>query len=131
IALLGSVLALWLESPLIASMMAVGALVLEGAWIIDFFWHLLRRRTLLGLAYYMFEARNPIFIRALSLFHLVLPGLLLWMVCRLGYDSRAWLMQTLLTWVIFVATYLFTDPVQNINCAFGPGSKPQHLFPPV
>ena len=131
IALFGTVLALWLDSALIASMMAVGALVLETAWIIDYFGHLLTRRTLLGLSDYMFDAHNPVFIRALSLFHLVLPGLVLWMVWRLGYDSRAWFLQTLLTWGVLLATYRFTDPLQNINWAFGPGSKPQHLLPPM
>jgi hypothetical protein len=131
IGLFGSVLALWLESPLLASMMAVGTLVLEAAWIIDFFGHLLTRHTLLGLSDYMFDSRNPVFIRALSLFHLILPGLLLWMVWRLGYDPRAWLLQTLLTWIILLATYLFTDPEQNINWAFGPGRKPQRLLPPI
>lgn len=131
IALFGTVLALWLDSALIASMMAVGALVLETAWIIDFFGHLLTRRTLLGLSDYMFDPHNPLFIRVLSLFHLVLPGLILWMVWRLGYDSRAWLLQTLLTWIILLATYRFTDPAQNINWAFGPGRKPQHLLPPM
>lgn len=130
IALFGSVLALWLESPLIASMMAVGVLVLEAAWIIDFFWHLLTQRSLLGLSDYMFEPR-PIFIRGLSLFHLMLPPLLLWMVWRLGYDSRAWLMQTILTWILLTATYLFTNPTHNINWAFGPGNKPQQLLPPM
>lgn len=131
IGLFGTVLALWLDSALIASMMAVGTLVLETAWIIDFFGHLLTRRRVLGLSDYMFEPHNPVFIRALSLFHLVLPALLLWMVWRLGYDSRAWLMQTLLTLVILLATYLFTDPAENINWAFGPGTKPQHLLPPM
>jgi hypothetical protein len=131
IALFGTILALWLDSALIASMMAVGALVLETAWIIDFFGHLLIRRTLLGLSDYMFDPHNPVFIRALSLFHLVLPGLVFWMVWRLGYDSRAWLLQTLLTWVILLATYFFTNPDQNINWAFGPGTKPQHLLPPM
>lgn len=78
----------------------------------------------------MFEPR-PIFIRGLSLFHLVLPPLLLWMVWRLGYDSRAWLMQTILTWILLTATYLFTNPTHNINWAFGPGNKPQQLLPPM
>jgi hypothetical protein len=131
IGLFGSVLALWMESPLLASMMAVGTVVLEVAWIIDFVGHLLTRHTLLGLSDYMFDSRNPVFIRALSLFHLILPGLLLWMVWRLGYDPRAWLLQTLLTWIVLLATYLFTDPEQNINWAFGPGSKPQRLLPPI
>jgi hypothetical protein len=131
IALFGSVLALWVERSLIASMMAVGILVVESAWIIDFFGHLITGRSLLGLSEYMFEAHRPIFIRALSLFHLVLPGLLLWMVWRLGYDSRAWLMQTLLTSVVLVVTYLFTNRVDNINWVFGPGSRPQDRLPPA
>src|SRR5207237_4198357 len=114
IALFGTILALWLDSALVASMMAVGALVLETAWIVDFFGHLLMRRSLLGLSDYMFDPRNPVFIRALSLFHLVLPGLVLWMVWRLGYHSRAWLFQALLTWVIFLLSSFSCSRAHNI-----------------
>jgi hypothetical protein len=132
IALFSCVAALWLESPLLASMMTVGVLLLESAWIVDFVWRLLIGRGLLGLTDYMFESRNPRFIRGLSLFHVAMPFLLLWMVSRLGYDRRAWLAQTLLTWGVLLITYFVTRPDDNINWAFGLGSKPQHrLSPPV
>jgi hypothetical protein len=132
IALFSCVAALWLESPLLASMMTVGVLLLESAWIVDFVWRLLIGRGLLGLTDYMFESRNPRFIRGLSLFHVAMPFLLLWMVSRLGYDRRAWLAQTLLTWGVLLITYFVTRPDDNINWAFGLGNKPQHrLSPPV
>jgi len=130
IALFSCVAALWLESPLLASMMTVGVLLLESAWIVDFVWRLLIGRGLLGLTDYMFESRNPRFIRGLSLFHVAMPFLLLWMVSRLGYDRRAWLAQTLLTWGVLLITYFVTRPDDNINWAFGLGSKPQHRLPP-
>ncbi len=130
IALFSCVAALWLESPLLASMMTVGVLLLESAWIVDFAWRLLIGRGLLGLTDYMFESKNPRFIRGLSLFHVAMPFLLLWMVSRLGYDRRAWLAQTLLTWGVLLITYFVTRPDDNINWAFGLGSKPQHRLPP-
>src|SRR6266508_3361385 len=52
----------------------------------------------LGLADYMFDRKIPRPVRALSLFHLWLPPLLLWTVGRLGYDRRAFRAQTLSTW---------------------------------
>lgn len=130
IALFSCVAALWLESPLLASMMTVGVLLLESAWIVDFVWRLLIGRGLLGLTDYMFESRNPRFIRGLSLFHVAMPFLLLWMVSRMGYDRRAWLAQTLLTWGVLLITYFVTRPDDNINWAFGLGSKPQRRLPP-
>ena len=130
IALFSCVAALWLESPLLASMMTVGVLLLESAWVVDFVWRLLIGRGLLGLTDYMFESRNPRFIRGLSLFHVAMPFLLLWMVSRMGYDRRAWLAQTLLTWGVLLITYFVTRPDDNINWAFGLGSKPQRRLPP-
>src|SRR5438105_6276965 len=66
IALFGTILALLLDSALIASMMAVGALVLGTGWSIDFFGHLIMRRTRVGLSDYMFDPHNNIIIRVLS-----------------------------------------------------------------
>jgi hypothetical protein len=129
IALFSSVLALWLESSLLASMMAVGVLLLETVWIVDFAWRILIGRELLGLTNYMFESKNPRPIRALSLFHVAMPFLLVWMISRLGYDRRAWLAQTLLTWGVLLITYFVTRPDDNINWAFGLGNKPQHRLP--
>jgi hypothetical protein len=73
----------------------------------------------------MFDARKPLVLRALSLFHVVLPILLLWTVHRLGYDPRALAFQTVVALVVLPVTHALTDPADNINWVYGPGSKPQ------
>lgn len=122
IALFGAALALWLEDPLLASMMAVGVLLPELGWNVSFFARLLLGVRITGLADYMFDSKLPMPLRALSLFHVVLPLLLLWLVYRLGYDARALGAQTLLAWLVLPTTWLLTEPDKNINWVFGPGS---------
>src|SRR5438067_3141539 len=89
IALLMMVPALWLESRLLVSMMALSILLLELVWNIDFFFRLIRGVSLTGLSAYMFDPKIPLMVRGLSFFHIVLPLLILWMLYRLSYDHRA------------------------------------------
>jgi len=70
----------------------------ELLWNITVFTRLLTGVRVSGLADYMFDTRIPKWIRALSLFHVVLPVLMLWMLHRLGYDPRALPAQTALAW---------------------------------
>jgi hypothetical protein len=114
-------------SRLLASMGAVGVLALELAWTIDF----LAGGRLITIAAYMFDAKLPRYLRGLSLFHLALPPTLLFLVYEFGYDRRALIYQTLLTWAVLIVTYVTTDPAKNINWVFGPGSKPQRILPPL
>ncbi|RPH79143.1 MAG: membrane-associated protein [Candidatus Rokuibacteriota bacterium] len=125
IALLATAIALWLESALLASMMTLAIALPELAWNADFFGRLVTGRHILGLSDYMFDGRKPLFLRALSLFHVVLPALLLWAVHRLGYEPRALAFQTVAALVILPVTYALTDPADNINWVYGPGRKPQ------
>jgi hypothetical protein len=125
IALLATAIALWLESALLASMMTLAIALPELAWNADFLGRLVTGRHILGLSGYMFDVRKPRFLRALSLFHVVLPALLLWTVHRLGYDPRALAFQTVAALVILPVTYALTDPADNINWVYGPGSKAQ------
>ena len=129
IALLTVTLALWLESRFLASMMAVGVLLPEIAWTIDFFLRFTAGHDVIGLnaTGYMFESRYTLLIKLLSLFHVVLPPLMLWLIYRLGYDARAVYAQTLLVWVLLPACYLLTDPERNINWVFGVGNPPRTL----
>jgi hypothetical protein len=127
IALVGTFLSLLTGSGLLASMMAVGVLPIEIAWAIDF----LGRGRPLGLAAYMFDRRLPLYLRCLSLFHLALPPTLIFLLYRFGYDERALALQTLLTLIVLAITYIVTNPEQNINWVFGPGSKPQKVVPPL
>jgi hypothetical protein len=131
VALLAMVPGLWLESSLIASTMSVAVLLPETLWNLDFFARLAIGRAPLGLAAYMFDAELPRYLRALSLFHVALPVVLVWAVARLGYDGRALVVQTISGTVLFLLSYALTDPKANINWVFGPGAEPQRRMPPL
>jgi len=133
IALLVTVAALWRESRFLSSTMAVGVLLPELGWNVDFFLRLAIGADLVGLnaTGYMFNPDYPRVLKALSLFHVFLPVLLLWLVARLGYDRRALPAQTLLTWVLLPVCYAFTGPERNLNWVFGLGSPPVALLPGI
>ena len=130
LALLVTLAAVWIESPLLASMQLVSALLLELMWIFDYVVQLTTGVQLVGRAGYMFNTEKPLFVRGLSLFHAVIPFLLLWLVYRLGYDRRAWIVQTVFAWLLLPFCFLFTDPAKNINWVRGPGPEPQKLVSP-
>ena len=131
IALIATVAALWFESPLLASMMLVAILLPELLWNISFFAGLLTGRPISGLADYMFESDKPLYLRGLSLFHIFLPILLLWLVYRLGYDSNAFIAQTCMAWIVLPMTYRLTEPAENVNWVHGPVGKKQTRMPPL
>lgn len=123
--------ALWFESPLAVSMMSLSVLLLEIVWNVDFFVRVLTGSKLVGLSNYMFDATLPVWLRALSLFHLVLPGLLLWLLYRWRYEPHAIIGQTILAGIVLPLSYLFSTPDNNINWARGFGDQPQTWMPPL
>jgi hypothetical protein len=129
IALLVLVPALWLESPLLISMMALAVVLPELAWNVDYFFRLATGVSLIGLTSYMFDAAIPLFIRGLSLFHVALPLLLIWMLSRFGYDGRALFWQTLVAVAVLPLSYLLSNPRENVNWVYGFGEKPQTRVP--
>src|SRR5262245_10670908 len=129
IGLFGAVACLWLRSPLLASMMLLAVALPDGlGWTLDFLLGLLLGWHPLQATNYMFDPHVPAIIRILSLYHLIVPALLLWVVRRIGYDRRALAAQTTLTAVLFAVSYAVTDPARNINWVFGPG-RPQAAVP--
>jgi hypothetical protein len=131
IALFTIAMALWLESPLLASMMGVGVLLPEIAWNIDYFGRLMTGKKLFGLSNYMFDANKPLFLRALSLFHMVLPATIIYLLAEFGYQPRAINYQILMTLIVLPLSYFLTDKKENTNWVFGPGSKPQKKLHPL
>ena len=129
IALFVTAASLWLESSLLASMMALSVIVLESIWIIDFLIGLIIGSPVIGLSAYMFDSKIPLSIRALSLFHIVLPLLLVWLLYRLGYDRRALLAQTLLAWIVLPLSYFLAKPSDNVNWVYGLGGGTQKWMP--
>ena len=131
IALLLTVAALWCRSRFLASMQAVAVLLPSLIWLADFLARLLTGHFLTRWTHYMFRPDIPLVIRTLSLYHAWLPFLVLWSVRRLGYDSRAWIAQTVLTWLVLLICFCFTDPVRALNGVFGPsGEHPQTMMAP-
>ncbi len=116
---------LWLESPLLFSWVASGLLLFESLYTVDLAGALLLGRHFIGGTEYMFDSGLPLFIRLLSLFHVVTPPLLLWMIWRLGHDRRGWKLQTLMTWIVVPINY-FWRPEMDVNWAHGPFFHEQH-----
>ena len=140
VALLLGLAAAWLESPLLASMPAVGIFLPQMFWWVDFIAGLLGF-SLTGLTAYMFQDSIPLFARGLSLFHGWLPFFLLWLVYRLGYDQRALVAWTALAWALMLICYFFLPPPPapadnpnlpvNINYVYGlSDTQAQTWMPP-
>lgn len=131
IALFFAAVTLWTGRRIFACIGAVLALVPEIAWNADFLSGLLFRRHPIGIAEYMWDDSHPRFIRGLSLFHIPLVPLLLYLVYKLGYDRRALPWSLALAWVLLPMTYLLVDPQEkNINWVYGPGDEPQQQMRP-
>jgi hypothetical protein len=117
---------IWLESPLLVSMCAVGILVSQTLWVVDFVANMFGI-PLVGITDYMFKHENSLFLRGLSLFHGWLPFLLIYLVWTLGYDRRALAAWTVLAWALVLICFFFMPPPHpnpgltpvNINYVWG------------
>ena len=135
-----ALVAVWSENSLWASMPAVGILIPQALWMVDFVGGLLGLRVV-GMTAYMFDPGIPLFARGLSFFHFWLPLFLLWLVKRLGYDRRAFLAWTVVALVLILVCY-FLMPIPpaphdnpnlpvNINYVYGlSDDKPQQWMRP-
>ena len=102
-----TVAGMWLESPILVSMCAVGILLPQCLWLADFGVNLLGFHFL-NLTSYMFDPALPLFTRALSLFHGWLPMLLVWLLFCLGYDKQALTGWTFMAGGLVLVCYFFT-----------------------
>lgn len=121
--------ALWLESPLLFSSQTVSVLLVQISWMVDFFGRLLFGFHVLGGTEYMFETVEPLWVRSLSFFHLLVPVMMLWAIWKLGYDRRGLRLQIAILWVILPLS-LLPDPARNLNWVWEPFGIPQTLMPP-
>ena len=90
------------------------------------------RRRITGLTDYMFEPERPRLLRGLSLFHVPLPLVLLWMVREYGYDASAGLTGAiLLAAVVLPWSRAVSPPEKNINWTYGLGGAGTKLPPAI
>src|SRR6202050_1118582 len=84
---------LWSNSALLLSSQAVSSLLIDTVWAVDAAARFLSGRHLIGGTEYLFDTSFPLWVRMLSLFHVVMPFLLLGALHRVGYDRRGWILQ--------------------------------------
>ena len=127
LALLITLVGIWIESPFLVSMCAVGILALLALWVADFLSTLVGF-SLIGITDYMFNHENPLVLRGLSLYHGWVPLLLVYLIRAFGYDPRALPAWILVAWVLLLVCFFFMPPPNpepgltpvNINYVWGP-----------
>jgi hypothetical protein len=141
VALLLTLVGIWKEDALLVSLPAVGILLPQALWCADFLMELFGGK-LTGMTGYMFDENRSLFLRGLSFFHGWLPFLLVYLVWKLGYDRRALLGWSVISFVLCLIAYFLlpaagaelADPKipRNINYVFGmDDAKPQSWMPPL
>ena len=73
IAVILTCVGLWRGSAFLLSTQAVSSLVVDAAWLLDLGWRAATGRHILGGTEYMWDPGYPAWLRALSLFHVLLP----------------------------------------------------------
>ena len=118
VALILTLAGLWLESPFLISMQALGIVLMQMLWVFDFTARAVIGTHITGMTAYMFNDAIPLFVRGLSLFHGWLPFLLLWLLMRLGYDRRAiWRNQR---WRSWCCSFVISSPPRRLHWPAGP-----------
>jgi hypothetical protein len=109
---------LWTCSRLVLSSQAVAIVVVGAVWTLDLLSRLVLGRHLLGGGTaYMWDPQWPLFTRLLSLYHVVLPPLLVLVLRRIGYDRRGYWLQSAIA-VVAVAIGRLFGPGVNLNQAY-------------
>jgi hypothetical protein len=109
VALIITLVGIWIENPFMISMCAVGILVPQALWVIDFLANM-AGIEITGMTDYMLDADRSLFLRGLSLFHGWLPFFLAGLVWRLGYDRRGFAAWTALAWALLLVCFFFMPP---------------------
>lgn len=127
--------AMFRPSRRLFSAQAVGVLIIQLVWCVDYFGALLVGSHPIGGTEYMFDASYPAALRALSLFHVVVPVLLVWVLARFGYDRRAWRLEAPVLLASIVPSF-FIGAELNLNWVwkpfgFDPGLPPALWVPIV
>jgi hypothetical protein len=134
IAVILTCVGLFTGNALLLSSQAVSSLVIDTAWMLDIATKLIFNRHLIGGTDYFFDPNYPLWVRLFSLFHVVMPFVLIYAVRRTGYDRRALSLQFVIATVTMIASR-FADPYKNINFVFADpivhrqwGPVPIHVF---
>jgi hypothetical protein len=128
IAVILSCLGILFGNRLLISSQMLATAVPGAIWCLDAGWRVFFHHNLIGGTEYLWDATVPMWVRMLSLFHIALPILLVALCARVGYDRRALILQSGITFVLLVISrwmgaaanlnYIFIDPI--FHRALGP-----------
>jgi len=104
-------------SRLLLSSQAVGILLVAAVWTVDALSRWVGGSHLIGGTEYMWDPRWPLPTRLMSLYHVVLPVLLVVLLRRIGYDRRGYLLQSAIA-ITGVCAGRLLGPEANVNHAF-------------
>jgi hypothetical protein len=134
VALILTCIGMWTNSALLISSQAVGAFLVDIAWTTDAASRIFLHHAIFPGNEYLTDPHYPLWIRSLTVFHVVMPVLLLWGVYLMGYDRRGWALQSAIALPVFIGAR-FTQPSKNIDFAFSDpffhrqiGPAPVHIL---
>lgn len=133
VAVILTCLGLWTNDALVVSSQVVSSVVIDILWALDVAAWLVFHRHFIGGTEYLFDTACPLWIRLLSLFHVIMPAILIWSLGRLGYDRRGFRLQAAIALPVIIASR-FVTPEKNLNFALADpffhrqlGPAPVHL----
>jgi hypothetical protein len=119
------------DSRLLLSSQALSALPIGFVWTLDYLGRVVTGEHVVGVTSYMWDPQYPFFTRALSLYHLAWPLLLLWCLRRVGYDRRGWRLQAAIATAILGLCWALSPVADNINYVFRDPFANRTLGPPL
>lgn len=127
---LALVVALWAESAVLLSAVAVAVLLFQILFCVDLLVVIALGVHPFGGTEYVLDPATPPGLRLLALFHFAVPVLLVWGLRRTGYDRRG--LAVALAAAVFVLPASFAlGPETNVNWVWHPFGWEQDLVPPA
>jgi hypothetical protein len=106
------------RQQLFISSQALGSSGIGLFWVADQLAWIGTGQPLHGGTAYLWQSSIPPLARILSIYHVVLPLILLWIVYRRGYERRAWLLQCSILAGTGLIGVWFAPATENINYVF-------------
>jgi hypothetical protein len=120
------IIGLWRESSLLLSLATLASIGPQFAWQLDYFYQLISNKPLFGFTDYMFADSYPTVNYIVSLFHVWMPAILIYGLYFVGYDRRAFKIQSICSLIIILLSYSLTadmfGPAGNLNQVYGPSA---------
>ena len=120
---------LWFDKPVLLSSQAVAAPGIAALWLLDVAWRLATGTHLHGGTAYLWDPAIPAVVRALSLYHVAWPLLLVACLHRVGYDRRGFPLQVAIAVVVFIVGLWLAPAAENLNYVIAAPGRAPHAEP--